>query len=188
MLLFYELDVPESDRVFQRGGFHATPNFSSPMKHYLRNFVVLAGLAMIATALRAQVVTKTSISLELAKKVAAKAEAEAIKNKWTMVIVVVDDGGNLVYLEKMDGTQLGSLAVAEQKALTALKFKRPTKVFEDGVSGGRNALLSVPGVIAIEGGIPLVQGDSIIGAIGVSGMKSNEDGVVAQAGAAVVAP
>jgi glc operon protein GlcG len=158
------------------------------MKHRFRNVIVLAGLAMIATALRAQVVTKTGISLELARKVAAKAEAEAIKNKWTMVIVVVDDGGNLVYLEKMDGTQLGSIAVAEQKALTALKFKRPSKVFEDGVAAGRTALLSVPGVIAIEGGVPLVQGGNYIGAIGVSGMKPNEDGVVAQAGAAVVSP
>ena len=100
-----------------------------------------------------------------------------------MVIVVLDDGGNLIYLERMDGTQLGSIEVAQEKAKTALKFKRPTKAFEDVVAGGRTAILSLPGVVAIEGGLPLAVDGVIVGAIGVSGMKSSEDGVVAQAGA-----
>jgi uncharacterized protein GlcG (DUF336 family) len=105
-----------------------------------------------------------------------------------MVIVIVDDGGNLVYLEKMDGTQIGSIEVAQGKAVTALKFKRPTKAFEDAVAGGRNAILSLPGAVLIEGGIPLVVDGAYIGAIGVSGMKSNEDGIVAAAGVAALAP
>jgi len=152
--------------------------FAAMKFRFLRLFPVLAGLVALASA---QPVTKSTVGLELAKKIAARAEAEAAKNKWTMVIVIVDDGGNLVYLERMDGTQLGSIEVAQAKARTALKFKRPTKAFEDVVAGGRTAILSLPDVIAIEGGIPLVVNGAYLGAIGVSGMKSSEDGVVAQA-------
>jgi len=146
-----------------------------------------AALAAAPLQLSAQLVAKNTVSLELAKKIAARAESEAAKNKWTMVIAVLDDGGNLLYLERMDGTQLGSIEVAQEKAKTALKFKRPTKAFEDVVAGGRTAILSLPGVVAIEGGLPLMADGVIVGAIGVSGMKSTEDGVVAQAGAAVLA-
>ncbi len=146
--------------------------------------LLIAGsvLSFASHSLSAQVLTKTSVGLELAKKIAARAEAEAAKRKWTMVIAIVDDGGNLVYLERMDGTQLGSIEVAQDKAKTALWFKRPSKVFEDGVAGGRNALLSIRNVIAIEGGLPLIVDGAIVGAIGVSGMKSDQDGVIAQAG------
>ena len=153
-----------------------------------RSLLLVASLICGALPLSAQVVTKTSVSLELAKKIAAKAEAEAANRKWTVVIVIVDDGGNLVYLEKMDGTQLGSIEVAQQKARTALKFKRPTKVFEDAVAGGRNALLSLPDAMLIEGGVPLVVNGAYIGAIGVSGMKSNEDGMIAEAGLSALTP
>ena len=156
------------------------------MKHPLRSILLAAGLAIFSLPLHAQFVTKSTLSLELAKKIAVKAEAEAVKNKLTVVVVIVDDGGNLILLEKMDGTQLGSIAVAQEKAKTALKFKRPTKAFEDMVAGGRNATLSLPGVLAIEGGVPLVVDGAYIGAIGISGAKSSEDGVVAAAGAAVL--
>jgi glc operon protein GlcG len=156
------------------------------MKSSFRLLLAVA-LACAAWPLRAQVVTKPSVGLELAKKIAAKAEAEAANRQWTVVIAIVDDGGNLVYLERMDGTQLGSIDVAQQKARTALKFKRPTKAFEDVVAGGRTAVLSLPDVLAIEGGIPLVVKGAYIGAIGVSGMKSSEDGVIAEAAAAVLA-
>jgi uncharacterized protein GlcG (DUF336 family) len=89
----------------------------------------------------------------------------------------------------MDGTQLGSIVVAQEKATTALKFKRSSKAFEDMVAGGRHAALSLPGVVAIEGGLPLVVDGAFIGAIGISGAKSSEDGVIAQAGVnAVVQP
>ncbi len=156
------------------------------MKVFSRTFLLVAVLAVLTRAASAQVLTKTTVSLELAKKIAATAEAEAARHSWPMFIVILDDGGNLVYLERMDGAQLGSLAVAEQKARTALLFKRPTKVYEDAVAGGKNTILSVPNVIAIEGGIPLVKDGAIIGAIGASGMQPNQDGAVAQAGANVV--
>ena len=145
--------------------------------------------ALCALPLRAQTLTKPTVSLELAKKIAAKAHAEAAKSKLTVVIAIVDDGGSLVYLERMDGTQLGSIVVAQEKATTALKFKRSSKAFEDMVAGGRHAALSLPGVVAIEGVLPLVVDGAFIGAIGISGAKSSEDGVIAQAGVnAVVQP
>jgi glc operon protein GlcG len=151
----------------------------------IARILLLAGVAAyVHTAAAAESVSKPSISLEQAKSIAARAEAEAAKNKWTMVIAIVDEGGNLLFLERMDGTQLGSIDVAVEKAKTALRFKRPTKAFEDAVAGGRAAILSLPGVIAIEGGIPLVVDGKYVGAIGVSGMKSNEDGVVAAAAVA----
>ena len=163
--------------------------YSPTLRRLLPAFALALALAALgSTSARAQIATKPTVSLELAKKIAAKAEVEAAKNKWTMVIVIVDDGGNLVYLEKMDGTQIGSIEVAQGKAVTALKFKRPTKAFEDAVAGGRNAILSLPGAVLIEGGIPLVVDGAYIGAIGVSGMKSNEDGIVAAAGVAALAP
>ncbi|HVU36255.1 MAG TPA: heme-binding protein [Opitutaceae bacterium] len=141
-------------------------------------------IAASATFVRAGLPQKPTLNLDVAKKIAARAETEAAKRNWTMVIVVLDDGGNVILLERMDGTQLGSLEVAEGKARTALRFKRPSKAFEDAVAGGRNAILSLPGVVAIEGGMPLMVDGVPVGAVGVSGMKSNEDGVVAQAAVA----
>jgi glc operon protein GlcG len=157
------------------------------MKHriaFLAAAVLLVGGAVSSFG---QVVTKPALTLELAKKMAAKAETEAAKNNWTIVVAIVDDGGNLVYLSKMDGTQIGSIAVAQGKAQTAVKFKRPTKAFEDAVAGGRTAILSLPGgVVAVEGGVPLIVNGSYIGAIGISGAKSNEDGIVAAAAATLL--
>jgi uncharacterized protein GlcG (DUF336 family) len=126
-------------------------------------------------------VTKKALTLEAAKKIAASAEAEALKNKWTMVIAIVDDGGNLVYLEKIDNTQIGSIEVAIQKAKTSISFKRPTKAFEEKVLGGRNVILSLPGAVPIEGGLPIIVDGQYIGAIGVSGGTSEQDGIVAKA-------
>lgn len=159
------------------------------MKLFLtRSLLLVTTLAALgALPLRAQILSKPTVSLELAKKIAAQAHAEAAKSKLTVVIAIIDDGGSLVYLERMDGTQLGSIVVAQEKATTALKFKRSSKVFEDMVAGGRNAVLSLPGVVAIEGGLPLVVEGAFIGAIGISGAKSAEDGVIAQAGLAALA-
>jgi glc operon protein GlcG len=128
----------------------------------------------------AQVATKKAVTLELAKKIAAAAEVEAKKNNWNVVIAVVDDGANLVYLERMDNTQIGSLEVAIRKAHTAISFKRPTKAYEDMVAGGRTAILGVPGVVPIEGGLPLLIDGQFIGAIGVSGGTAQQDGQVAK--------
>jgi len=130
-----------------------------------------------------QLVTKKTITLELAKKIAAAAETEARKNNWTVVVSVVDDGANLVYLGRMDNTQIGSIEVSIQKAKTAVSFKRPTKTFEDMIAGGRTVLLRLPGAVPIEGGLPLIVDGQIVGAIGVSGATSQQDGVVAKAGA-----
>ena len=151
-----------------------------------RLLLLLALLPVAAGALSAQVLSRPTVGLELAKKIADRAQGEAAKNKWTMVIAVLDNGGNLVYLERMDGTQLGSIELAQDKAKTALEFKRPTKSFEDQVVGGRNAILSLRNVTAVEGGLPLVVNGEVIGAIGVSGMKSDQDGVVAKAGTEVL--
>ncbi len=128
------------------------------------------------------------IRLEQAEKVMAAALQEASKNNWTMAIAIVDPGGNLVLFKKMDNTQIGSVNVAISKATTANNFKRATKVFEDAVAGGGLGLriLSLPGVTPLEGGELIMLNGKIIGAIGVSGMKSTEDGQVARAGASVI--
>lgn len=126
------------------------------------------------------------VTLDMAKKVMAAAEAEAKKNNWTVVIAIVDTHGLLVMLQRLDNTQTGSVKVAIEKARTAAMFKRPSKVFEDAVAGGRLTLLGVPGAMPIEGGLPLMQDGKIIGAIGVSGMSSQQDGQVAKAGADAV--
>ena len=125
-----------------------------------------------------------SISLASAKKVLSAAEAFAQSNQWTMVIAIVDTGGNLVALEKMDNTQLGSIDVAIGKAKTANNFKRSTKVFEDLVANGGIGLrlLGVQGIVPLEGGEPIFSNGKIIGAIGVSGMQSTQDAEVARAG------
>jgi len=125
------------------------------------------------------------ISLDQAKKVMAGAEAEATKNKWNMVIAVLDSGGHLVMLERMDGTQLGSIDAAKDKAYSAVLYRRPTKVFQDLVGqGGPNLrLLRLAGASPLEGGIPIVVAGKIVGAIGVSGATSEQDAQVAKAGA-----
>lgn len=143
-------------------------------------------LTFLAVALPgfAQLANKKALTLEVAKRVAAAAEAEAKKNNWTVVICVVDDGANLVYLQKLDGTQVGSVDIAQMKARTAIKMKRPSKVLEDAVAGGRNAVLKLPDVLPVEGGIPLVIDGQYVGAIGVSGVTSQQDGQIAAAGVA----
>jgi glc operon protein GlcG len=127
-----------------------------------------------------------SISLETARKAAAAALAEAAKNHWNMAVAVVDPNGTLVYYEKMDNTQLGSANVAIDKARSAALFKRSTKAFQDALAGGGAGMrvLGLQGAIPVEGGVPILADGKIIGAIGVSGANSNQDGQCAQAGAA----
>jgi len=127
----------------------------------------------------------TPISLEQAKKAVTAAEAESRKNQWNMVIAVLDTGGHLVMLERMDGVQLGSIGAAEDKAYSAVMYRRPTKVFQDLVAqGGANIrLLGLRGASVLEGGIPIIVGGKLIGAIGVSGHTSEQDAQVAKAGA-----
>jgi glc operon protein GlcG len=153
----------------------------------MKTLSFLAALMLAAAVSPAQLADKKALTLEAAKQIAAAAEKEAAASKLTMVIAVLDDGGNLIYLERMDETQIGSIDVAQQKAHSAIAFKRPTKVFEDAVAGGRTALLRLPGAIPVEGGLPLIAGGKIIGAIGCSGGTSQQDGVVAKAGADAMA-
>jgi uncharacterized protein GlcG (DUF336 family) len=127
-----------------------------------------------------------ALSLEDAKRVAAAARAEAEKNGWAIVIAVVDDGGHLMYLERMDGTQKASSRIAEAKGRTAILFKRPTKAIEDNVLDGRTVMMGLPGAVPLEGGVPLVKDGQFLGGIGVSGVQSSQDGVVARAGAAAL--
>jgi glc operon protein GlcG len=128
------------------------------------------------------------VSTDAAKKVAAAAIAEARKNNWAMAIAVVDTGGYLVYFERMQDTQLGSVEVAIEKAKTAALFRRPTKSFQDTVAGGGDGLriLRLTGAIPVEGGIPLMADGKLVGAVGASGGSSDQDGRTAQAGAAVM--
>jgi glc operon protein GlcG len=143
-------------------------------------------LALVGAGSAQQLATRRVLTLEVAKKIAAAAETEAVKNKWTMYITVVDDSGMPVYIERIDETQLGSFEVSLEKARSAVLFKRPTKVFEDQVAGGRTGVLKLPGALPVEGGIPLMADGKVIGGIGVSGGTSSQDGQVAQAGVAAL--
>jgi glc operon protein GlcG len=127
--------------------------------------------------------TKKSLTLAAAKEIGAAAENEARKNNFTNCVAIFDDGANLVYLVTMDGTQTGSINVAQQKGLAALRFKRSTKLFQDMVTGDKPHMAFLPGAVPVEGGLPLIVDGQLIGAIGVSGMASDKDGIVAQAGA-----
>ena len=151
-------------------------------------FVTLfAVFALISTAFLAQAPAPygAPVGVETAKKIAAVAVAEAKKNNWTMCIAIVDPGGNLVYFEKMDGAQTGSVNVSIDKAKSAALFKRPGKAFQDIVAAGGDGLriLQLQGAIPIDGGFPLVMDGKIVGAIGASGGTSDQDGVTAKAGA-----
>ena len=125
---------------------------------------------------------KDILALDDVKRVVAAAEAEAEKNNWKVVIAVVDDGGHLMYLQR-EKVQLGSIDVAINKAKTALMFRRPTHFWEETVAAGRQGYLALRDMLPIEGGVPLTYNDQIVGAIGVSGVKSSEDGQIATAGA-----
>ena len=153
------------------------------MKLWLRMITVALAVVTTGAGIRAdQLATKKTLTLAIAKQIAAASEAEATKNKWIQVIAILDDGGNLIYLERMDDSQLGSLDIALAKAKSALYFKRPTKAFQDQVAAGGNNILKLPNAIANEGGVPLMADGKVIGAIGISGATAQQDGQVAAAG------
>jgi glc operon protein GlcG len=156
-----------------------------------RTIVLLLVFAALAgsTGARAQAVTPYGMPLGLddAKKAVAAAETEA-KNITPIpyVIAIVDPGGHLIYFERMDNAQIGSVRVAIDKARSAALFRKPTKVFEDALGKGRTVILALRGAVPIEGGLPLVAGGKIVGAIGASGGSGTQDGQVAKAGADTV--
>lgn len=148
------------------------------------SFVLAAGSAM------AQVpVYGNNVNLEQARKAIAAGQAEARKNSWPVAIAIVDNAGHLVAFEKMDNTQTASVEVAQDKAVSAAIYRRTTKVVQDLVAGGGAGLrlLGLRGMSPVEGGIPLIVDGKIIGGIGVSGVNSDQDGVVAKAGADALA-
>jgi uncharacterized protein GlcG (DUF336 family) len=126
----------------------------------------------------------TPINLEQAKKMLAAAEAEAQKNNWPVVITIVDPGGHVVAMHRMDNTQIGSIKIAEGKARTSVELRRPTKALEDAIAGGGAGVrvLAIPGVMPLEGGLLIMVDGKVIGAIGVSGVLSGQDAQVARAG------
>jgi uncharacterized protein GlcG (DUF336 family) len=155
-----------------------------------RRFIGVVVLALSATTASAQLPNPygAPINGENAKKVAAAALAETRKNGWTMAAAVVDPAGDLVYFEKLDGTQAASVNIAVDKARSSARFKRPTKALQDTVAAGGDGLriLGLPGAVPVEGGVPILMDGKIVGAIGMSGGTSAQDGQCANAGAAAV--
>jgi uncharacterized protein GlcG (DUF336 family) len=156
----------------------------------LKKFSALA-LMLCVLGMEAQMLPNPygpPISVENAKKAAAAALAEAVKNHWNMAVAVVDPNGTLVYYEKMDNTQLGSANVSIDKARSAALYKRPTKAFQDALASGGAGMrvMALRDAIPVEGGVPLISDGKVIGAIGVSGANSDQDGQCAVAGAAVI--
>jgi len=149
----------------------------------IRILLALLAVLLWAVAAQAQLPTKQVLTLDTAKKIAAAAEAEAKKRGATVVIAVVDDGGYLLVLERLDDTQVASVDVGIAKARTAAIFRRPSGDFEDQVKNGRIAALALPGAVALKGGVPIIIDGKVIGAIGVSGNSPQEDEDIARAAA-----
>ena len=148
--------------------------------------IAAAGMIALSCASGAQMLDRKVMSIAQAKTIAAAAMAEAEKNNWTVVVVILDEGGHLMYLERRDGTQLASADIAIQKARGALLFKRSSKVLED-AAAQRPAFHTLNREVAmIEGGLPLMFNNAVVGSIGVSGVTSPQDGVIAKAGADVL--
>ena len=150
------------------------------------SLIALGVFAVLSMNANAQLADKKVLTLEAAKKIAVAAEAEARKNNWNVVIAVVDDGGHLVYLQRIDGTQTGSIDVAIGKARTSAAFKRPTKVFDE-LAKTRPSITSIsPSAVLLEGGVPVMVGGQLVGAVGVSGVTSQQDAQIAEAGIAAL--
>jgi uncharacterized protein GlcG (DUF336 family) len=156
----------------------------------LKTFVGVSLFSLCATHASAQLPNPYGMSIgsETAKKAAAAALAEARKNSWTMAAAIVDTAGDLVYFEKVDGTQAASTVIAVDKARSAVRFKRPTKALQDVLAAGGEGLrmLALQGAVPVEGGLPLIMDGKIVGAIGLSGGTSPQDGQCAKAGADTV--
>jgi glc operon protein GlcG len=153
----------------------------------MRKFLLTALVALMSTPAFAQLPNPygASISLDAAKKMAALSVAEAAKNNGKMAIAIVDVAGDLVYFEKMDGTQVASVNIAQDKARSSVRFKRPTKAMQDVLAAGGAGVrfLALQGAIPVEGGLPIIMDGKIVGAIGASGGTSDQDGLAAKAGA-----
>jgi len=145
-------------------------------------YMSIAILLIISAATNVQASDTRSFTLEEARIILDAAEQRAKQDGWTVAIAIVDSGGHLLSFSRLPGTQLASIDVAIQKAVTSVYFKRPTKAFQDGIADGNMALLSLPHFSAFEGGVPVVVDGEVIGAIGVSGVTPVQDGIIAAAG------
>jgi glc operon protein GlcG len=148
----------------------------------MRSFALSLLLALAAGAVQGQTVDKKALSFEGAARMAAAAEADARGRGLAVVVVVVDDGGHVILLHRMNGAQVASVDVGIGKARTAAIFRRPSRVFEEQVKNGRVAALALPGATALIGGLPVVIGGQVVGAIGVSGDAPDIDEAIALAG------
>lgn len=147
---------------------------------YFSLLIALFGLT--PSLLNAQTEQARVLGLEDAARMVNAARERALKDNWNVAIAVVDAGGHLIYLKRMDGTQIASIEIAVRKAKTSLFYKRPTKVFQDRVAEGNVSLLNIPDMLPFEGGLPIIYNGKVIGAIGVSGVTAQQDGIIAQAG------
>jgi glc operon protein GlcG len=125
---------------------------------------------------------RPALTLDDCRKLTAAAEAEARKNKWEVAIVILDDGGHVLHAMRMDGATPANIAIATEKARTAALTRRSSKMWEERVAGGRVSMLKMPGVLPVEGGLPIIAEGTCVGAVGVSGVASHEDAQIGQAG------
>jgi glc operon protein GlcG len=151
-------------------------------RHVARAFAVALLALAFAPAAEAQTISTRVLSLEGAQQIARAADAEAARNNWNVAIAIVDPAGGLILFHRRDGTQHASLDIAIGKARTSARFRRPTKALEDVITGGRTTLLALGDLLPVEGGLPIVVDGELVGAIGVSGVTSQQDAQIAQAG------
>jgi glc operon protein GlcG len=158
----------------------------------MRLSALLLATMILAPALplgsQAQLPSRKMLTLDVARRIAAAAEAEARRNNWAVSVAVVDDAGHLMLFHRLDGAKLVATDIAIRKARTAVYFQGPTKALEEEVAGGRTALLPIDGFMPLEGGIPLIVEGLIVGAVGVSGVTGSQDAQCAQAGANALTP
>ena len=148
----------------------------------MRILFLLALLLLAPTVVAQSLVERQALTLDGAIILAEAARAEAIANDWSVVIVVVDAGGHLLHLQRMDGVQLASLEIAQRKARASALYRRPTKVFADRLAEGNEAVHQLPGAIPLEGGLAIVVEGEVVGAVGVSGVRGDQDAQIGQAG------
>lgn len=151
---------------------------------------VILGTLLLAAAgvAQAQLADRKVLTLPAVKAMMNAAEAEAVRNGWNVSIAIVDAHGELLAFRRLDGASVASVDIAQGKARTAARLRRPTRALEESIAGGRTALLTVPGVLALQGGLPIMVGEVVVGAVGVSGVTSAQDEQIAAAGIAALRP
>lgn len=143
---------------------------------------LIAGILLAAALSGAELATKKALTLDAARELAAAAEKFALGKNWKVAIAVVDEAGNLVYFQRMDGSPLSAVEISQRKARTAAVYGRPSKMFNERIAKGENGVVALPGILPFEGGLPIVVDGQMVGAVGVSGVVSHEDAQIGQAG------